>query len=121
MSTHLRALASTDEAVLAPTDEAAGTARGGHASATGSALEKSLRVLEAVAAPADPHRLTEVRARLCPGRRGERADHPLRRRRRPRPGRPPGRRASVTTVTLLVSREEIETYARGRASPRPLL
>ncbi|MFF8268624.1 IclR family transcriptional regulator [Streptomyces sp. NPDC016562] len=36
--------------------------RGGRASAAGSALEKSLRVLEAVAAPHGPHRLTDLAA-----------------------------------------------------------
>ncbi|WP_329376404.1 IclR family transcriptional regulator [Streptomyces sp. NBC_01351] len=36
--------------------------RGGRTSAAGSALEKSLRVLEAVAAPGGPHRLAEVTA-----------------------------------------------------------
>lgn len=41
---------------------AAGRARGGRASAAGSALEKSLRVLEAVAAPGGPHRLADVTA-----------------------------------------------------------
>ncbi|MGW1766822.1 IclR family transcriptional regulator [Streptomyces sp. NPDC002073] len=35
-------------------------ARGGRASAAGTALEKSLRILEAVAAPGGPHRLTDV-------------------------------------------------------------
>ncbi|MFD8982554.1 IclR family transcriptional regulator [Streptomyces sp. NPDC059564] len=35
-------------------------ARGGRTSAAGSALEKSLRILEAVAAPGGPHRLTDV-------------------------------------------------------------
>ncbi|MFG2714736.1 IclR family transcriptional regulator [Streptomyces goshikiensis] len=36
--------------------------RGGRASAAGSALEKSLRILEAVAAPGGPHRLTDLTA-----------------------------------------------------------
>ncbi|RSS83318.1 IclR family transcriptional regulator [Streptomyces sp. WAC06614] len=36
--------------------------RSGRTSAAGTALEKSLRVLEAVAAPGGPHRLTEVTA-----------------------------------------------------------
>ncbi|WP_079154453.1 IclR family transcriptional regulator [Streptomyces subrutilus] len=36
--------------------------RGGRTSAAGSALEKSLRILEAVAAPGGPHRLAEVTA-----------------------------------------------------------
>ncbi|MFD9356629.1 IclR family transcriptional regulator [Streptomyces sp. NPDC060031] len=44
------------------TEEAAGGARGGRTSAAGSALEKSLRILEAVAAPGGPHRLTDVTA-----------------------------------------------------------
>ncbi|MEU9006586.1 IclR family transcriptional regulator [Streptomyces sp. NPDC048551] len=35
---------------------------GGRTSAAGSALEKSLRILEAVAAPGGPHRLTDVTA-----------------------------------------------------------
>ncbi|MCX5192724.1 IclR family transcriptional regulator [Streptomyces sp. NBC_00249] len=35
---------------------------GGRTSAAGSALEKSMRILEAVAAPGGPHRLTEVAA-----------------------------------------------------------
>lgn len=39
-----------------------GVPRGGRTSAAGSALEKSLRILEAVAAPGGPHRLTEVTA-----------------------------------------------------------
>ncbi|MFD8020517.1 IclR family transcriptional regulator [Streptomyces lavendulae] len=39
---------------------AAGPVRGGRTSAAGSALEKSLRILEAVAAPGGPHRLTDV-------------------------------------------------------------
>jgi IclR family acetate operon transcriptional repressor len=44
--------------------EAAGApeARGGRSSAAGSALEKSMRVLEAVAAPGGPHRLAELTA-----------------------------------------------------------
>ncbi|MFD9333308.1 IclR family transcriptional regulator [Streptomyces sp. NPDC060028] len=44
------------------TEEAADGARGGRTSAAGSALEKSLRILEAVAAPGGPHRLTDVTA-----------------------------------------------------------
>lgn len=40
--------------------ETAGPARAGRTSAAGSALEKSLRILEAVAAPGGPHRLTDV-------------------------------------------------------------
>ncbi|MBT2477682.1 IclR family transcriptional regulator [Streptomyces sp. ISL-94] len=40
--------------------EAAGGSRGGRTSAAGSALEKSLRILEAVAAPGGPYRLAEV-------------------------------------------------------------
>ncbi|WP_405792006.1 IclR family transcriptional regulator [Streptomyces sp. NBC_00029] len=47
------------------TDEAAPGATGvrpGRTSAAGSALEKSLRVLEAVAAPGGPHRLAELTA-----------------------------------------------------------
>ncbi|MFJ6793347.1 IclR family transcriptional regulator [Streptomyces sp. NPDC091268] len=44
------------------TDATAGGARGGRTSAAGSALEKSLRILEAVAAPGGPHRLTDVTA-----------------------------------------------------------
>ncbi|MFD9411132.1 IclR family transcriptional regulator [Streptomyces sp. NPDC059989] len=39
-----------------------GAARGGRTSAAGSALEKSLRILEAVAAPGGPHRLADVTA-----------------------------------------------------------
>ncbi|MFJ4775842.1 IclR family transcriptional regulator [Streptomyces sp. NPDC088762] len=42
--------------------ETAGGTRGGRTSAAGSALEKSLRILEAVAAPGGPHRLAEVTA-----------------------------------------------------------
>ncbi|MFF1492215.1 IclR family transcriptional regulator [Streptomyces sp. NPDC058304] len=42
------------------TDEAEGPARGGRTSAAGTALEKSMRILEAVAAPGGPHRLTDV-------------------------------------------------------------
>ncbi|MCY0930412.1 IclR family transcriptional regulator [Streptomyces sp. H27-H1] len=37
-------------------------ARGGRTSAAGTALEKSMRILEAVAAPGGPHRLTDVMA-----------------------------------------------------------
>ncbi|MCX4695243.1 IclR family transcriptional regulator [Streptomyces sp. NBC_01408] len=43
-------------------EEAAKRGRGGRTSASGSALEKSLRVLEAVAAPGGPHRLADVTA-----------------------------------------------------------
>ncbi|MET9464561.1 IclR family transcriptional regulator [Streptomyces sp. NPDC006544] len=42
--------------------EAEGAVRGGRTSAAGSALEKSMRILEAVAAPGGPHRLTDVTA-----------------------------------------------------------
>ncbi|WP_405922190.1 IclR family transcriptional regulator [Streptomyces sp. NBC_00122] len=42
--------------------EASEGGRGGRTSAAGSALEKSLRILEAVAAPGGPHRLAEVTA-----------------------------------------------------------
>ncbi|MBT2448772.1 IclR family transcriptional regulator [Streptomyces sp. ISL-43] len=51
-----------------PTDEkpgnpeAEGAARGGRTSEAGTALEKSMRILEAVAAPGGPHRLTDVMA-----------------------------------------------------------
>ncbi|MER5871885.1 IclR family transcriptional regulator C-terminal domain-containing protein [Streptomyces sp. NPDC002044] len=46
-----------------PTDQQAdGAPRGGRTSAAGSALEKSLRILEAVAAPGGPHRLADVMA-----------------------------------------------------------
>ncbi|MFF4297172.1 IclR family transcriptional regulator [Streptomyces vinaceus] len=46
-----------------PTEEsAASPARGGRTSAAGTALEKSMRILEAVAAPGGPHRLTDVAA-----------------------------------------------------------
>lgn len=41
-------------------ETAAAVPRGGRTSAAGSALEKSLRILEAVAAPGGPHRLTDV-------------------------------------------------------------
>ncbi|MFF4851548.1 IclR family transcriptional regulator [Streptomyces sp. NPDC001194] len=41
-------------------DPAASPARGGRTSAAGTALEKSMRILEAVAAPGGPHRLTDV-------------------------------------------------------------
>ncbi|MGW6860913.1 IclR family transcriptional regulator [Streptomyces xanthophaeus] len=57
---------STEEAAEEPAEETAeetaGGGRGGRTSAAGSALEKSLRVLEAVAAPGGPHRLTDVTA-----------------------------------------------------------
>ncbi|MER6256724.1 IclR family transcriptional regulator [Streptomyces sp. NPDC001584] len=43
-------------------DEAAAGGRSGRSSAAGSAVEKSLRVLEAVAAPGGPHRLADVTA-----------------------------------------------------------
>ncbi|WP_314247593.1 IclR family transcriptional regulator [Streptomyces kutzneri] len=43
-------------------DEAAAGGRAGRTSAAGSAMEKSLRVLEAVAAPGGPHRLADVTA-----------------------------------------------------------
>ncbi|MFG2988032.1 IclR family transcriptional regulator [Streptomyces sp. NPDC048257] len=43
-------------------DETAAGRRTGRTSAAGSALEKSLRVLEAVAAPGGPHRLADVTA-----------------------------------------------------------
>ncbi|MET9885498.1 IclR family transcriptional regulator [Streptomyces sp. NPDC006430] len=36
------------------------TSRGGRTSAAGTALEKAMRILEAVAAPGGPHRLTDV-------------------------------------------------------------
>lgn len=49
---------STDESP--GTTEAENTARGGRTSAAGTALEKSMRILEAVAAPGGPHRLTDV-------------------------------------------------------------
>ncbi|MFB7463388.1 IclR family transcriptional regulator [Streptomyces sp. NPDC056224] len=49
---------STEEAA----DHVPEGARGGRTSAAGSALEKSLRILEAVAAPGGPHRLSEVTA-----------------------------------------------------------
>lgn len=42
--------------------EAEDTPRGGRTSAAGTALEKSMRILEAVAAPGGPHRLTDVMA-----------------------------------------------------------
>ncbi|MBT2468276.1 IclR family transcriptional regulator [Streptomyces sp. ISL-66] len=42
--------------------EAESAARGGRTSAAGSALEKSMRILEAVAAPGGPHRLTDLTA-----------------------------------------------------------
>ncbi|WP_405486076.1 IclR family transcriptional regulator [Streptomyces sp. NBC_00096] len=51
---------STDEGLESA--EAAGAARGGRTSAAGTALEKSMRILEAVAAPGGPHRLTDVMA-----------------------------------------------------------
>ncbi|WKD30812.1 IclR family transcriptional regulator [Streptomyces xanthophaeus] len=43
-------------------DEAAAGGRAGRSSAAGSSVEKSLRVLEAVAAPGGPHRLADVTA-----------------------------------------------------------
>ncbi|MFD8578935.1 IclR family transcriptional regulator [Streptomyces virginiae] len=43
-------------------EESSGSVRTGRSSAAGSAAEKSLRVLEAVAAPGGPHRLTDVAA-----------------------------------------------------------
>ncbi|MFB6582894.1 IclR family transcriptional regulator [Streptomyces sp. NPDC056402] len=43
-------------------DEATAGGRAGRTSSAGSALEKSLRVLEAVAAPGGPHRLADVTA-----------------------------------------------------------
>ncbi|MFF4445125.1 IclR family transcriptional regulator [Streptomyces sp. NPDC001502] len=43
-------------------DETAAGGRAGRSSAAGSAVEKSLRVLEAVAAPGGPHRLADVTA-----------------------------------------------------------
>ncbi|MFE5622655.1 IclR family transcriptional regulator [Streptomyces virginiae] len=43
-------------------EESSGSVRTGRSSASGSAAEKSLRVLEAVAAPGGPHRLTDVAA-----------------------------------------------------------
>lgn len=49
---------STDERPEIP--EAESTARGGRTSAAGTALEKSMRILEAVSAPGGPHRLTDV-------------------------------------------------------------
>ncbi|MFG2981948.1 IclR family transcriptional regulator [Streptomyces sp. NPDC048258] len=52
---------STEDVEVAPS-EASDGARGGRTSAAGSALEKSLRILEAVAAPGGPHRLAEVTA-----------------------------------------------------------
>ncbi|MER7463692.1 IclR family transcriptional regulator [Streptomyces sp. NPDC097981] len=42
------------------TDAAARAVRGGRTSAAGTALEKSMRILEAVAAHGGPHRLTDV-------------------------------------------------------------
>ncbi|MEV7520187.1 IclR family transcriptional regulator [Streptomyces sp. NPDC091371] len=45
-----------------PTESSPRPPRGGRSSAAGSALEKSLRVLEAVAAPGGPHRLAELTA-----------------------------------------------------------
>ncbi|MFD3548304.1 IclR family transcriptional regulator [Streptomyces sp. NPDC058655] len=44
------------------TEDRSDGVRGGRTSAAGSALEKSLRILEAVAAPGGPHRLAEVTA-----------------------------------------------------------
>ncbi|MEU4357848.1 helix-turn-helix domain-containing protein [Streptomyces virginiae] len=43
-------------------EESSWGVRTGRSSAAGSAAEKSLRVLEAVAAPGGPHRLTDVAA-----------------------------------------------------------
>ncbi|MFF3742876.1 IclR family transcriptional regulator [Streptomyces kronopolitis] len=48
-----------DDAGSAP-EQPGETARRGRTSAAGSALEKSLRILEAVAAPGGPHRLTGI-------------------------------------------------------------
>ncbi|ATZ22789.1 IclR family transcriptional regulator [Streptomyces lavendulae] len=48
------------EDVTGAAAEAPGPVRAGRTSAAGSALEKSLRILEAVAAPGGPHRLTDV-------------------------------------------------------------
>ncbi|MEV7465040.1 helix-turn-helix domain-containing protein [Streptomyces kronopolitis] len=48
-----------DDAGSAP-EQPGDTARRGRTSAAGSALEKSLRILEAVAAPGGPHRLTGI-------------------------------------------------------------
>ncbi|MFE2147054.1 IclR family transcriptional regulator [Streptomyces sp. NPDC059456] len=45
-----------------PADAMAVRSRGGRTSAAGTALEKSMRILEAVAAPGGPHRLTDVAA-----------------------------------------------------------
>ncbi|WP_405758334.1 MULTISPECIES: IclR family transcriptional regulator [unclassified Streptomyces] len=41
-------------------DATGGPPRGGRSSTAGTALEKSMRILEAVAAPGGPHRLTDV-------------------------------------------------------------
>lgn len=51
---------SPDERPDTAEDQSA--ARGGRTSAAGTALEKSMRILEAVAAPGGPHRLTDVMA-----------------------------------------------------------
>ncbi|MFD3696230.1 IclR family transcriptional regulator [Streptomyces sp. NPDC058646] len=69
-ATHADSESEAAEASAEPAAEPAGTAgpaesgrsRGGRTSAAGTALEKSLRVLEAVAAPGGPHRLTDVTA-----------------------------------------------------------
>ncbi|MFE1715433.1 IclR family transcriptional regulator C-terminal domain-containing protein [Streptomyces sp. NPDC058728] len=53
---------ATDRPTDRPTDSAPDDARGGRTSSAGSALEKSLRILEAVAAPGGPHRLADVTA-----------------------------------------------------------
>ncbi|WP_328302679.1 IclR family transcriptional regulator [Streptomyces sp. NBC_00435] len=51
---------STDEGP--ESEETASAGRGGRTSTAGTALEKSMRILEAVAAPGGPHRLTDVTA-----------------------------------------------------------
>ncbi|MGW5120612.1 IclR family transcriptional regulator [Streptomyces noursei] len=51
---------STDQRPENPESES--TLRGGRTSQAGTALEKSMRILEAVAAPGGPHRLTDVMA-----------------------------------------------------------
>ncbi|WP_424210711.1 IclR family transcriptional regulator [Streptomyces sp. BI20] len=53
---------STDSPGDTGPKDGAGAARGGRTSTAGSALEKSMRILEAVAAPGGPHRLTDVMA-----------------------------------------------------------
>ncbi|MCY0949487.1 IclR family transcriptional regulator [Streptomyces sp. H27-S2] len=58
---------TADDPTDGPADQQAdgaapGGVRGGRTSAAGSALEKSLRVMEAVAAPGGPHRLADVMA-----------------------------------------------------------